>query len=175
MVKQDGIAIRSLLIRSRNRSWMAIADGYDRPVSEQRVDAVMQHMRERGGRVTTALRAVVELLANTDEHLTAADIATAVQQSHPAIHVSTIYRGLERLSDAGMVTHLHVGHGPTVYHLADDYHGHLVCRRCGAVLDVPTAVVQPVARTVARDYGFALEAGHLALGGLCADCASASG
>jgi Fe2+ or Zn2+ uptake regulation protein len=35
---------------------------------------------------------------------------------------------------------------------------------------VPTAVIQPVARRVARDYGFALEAGHLALGGLCADC-----
>jgi Fur family ferric uptake transcriptional regulator len=131
----------------------------------------MQHMRERGGRVTTALRAVVELLDSTDDHLTTADIAEAVQRSYPAVHVSTVYRALERLSEAGMVVHLHVGHGPTVYHLADDYHGHLVCRRCGTVLDVPTEVIQPVAHRVARDYGFELEAGHLALGGLCADCA----
>jgi Fur family ferric uptake transcriptional regulator len=139
-------------------------------VSEQRVDAVMQHMRARGGRVTTGLRAIVELLATSDDHLTAVDIVEEVQRRHPAVHVSTVYRALERLSEAGMVVHLHVGHGPTVYHLADDYHGHLVCRRCGAVIDVPTAVIQPVARRVARDYGFALEAGHLALGGLCADC-----
>ena len=50
----------------------------------------MQHMRERGGRVTTALRAVVELLDSTDEHLTTTDIAEAVQRSYPAVHVSTV-------------------------------------------------------------------------------------
>jgi Fur family ferric uptake transcriptional regulator len=143
-------------------------------VNEQRIGAVMQHMRARGGRVTTALRAVVETLDETDDHLTAADIADAVQQRHPAVHTSTVYRALDRLSAAGMVVHLHVGHGPTVYHLAGDYHGHLACRGCGAVLDVPMALIQPVAHRVARDYGFALEAGHLALGGLCAHCAASS-
>ena len=142
-------------------------------MSAPQVDAVLQHMRERGGRVTTALRGVVQVLADTDEHLTAAAIADAVQDAHPAIHVSTIYRALDRLAEAGMVTHLHVGHGPTVYHLHGDHHGHLVCARCGAVRDVPTAVMRPVARQVARDYGFAVEPSHLALGGLCSDCAAA--
>jgi Fur family transcriptional regulator, ferric uptake regulator len=139
-------------------------------VNEQRVDAVMQHMRARGGRVTTALRAIVETLSATDEHLTAVDIAEAVQQAHPAIHVSTVYRALERLAEAGMVTHMHMGHGPTVYHLADDGHSHLVCRRCGNVIDVPTTVMRPVQAQVARDYGFTLQADHLALSGLCAAC-----
>lgn len=139
-------------------------------VDEQDVEDVLRRMRERGGRITTALRAVVEVLAASDEHLTATDIAEVVQQRHPAIHVSTIYRALDRLAEAGMVTHLHVGHSPDVYHLGSDHHGHLVCGRCGAVVDVPTAVMQPVAVQVARDYGFTLEPSHLALGGLCADC-----
>lgn len=133
----------------------------------------MQHMRAHGARVTTALRAVVEVLADTDDHLTAHGIAATVQAAHPAIHVSTIYRALDRLSEAGMVTHLHVGHAPIVYHLVGlggDHHGHLVCGRCGAVVDVPATVMGPVADRVARDYGFALEPSHLALGGLCAAC-----
>ncbi|HEY8545430.1 MAG TPA: transcriptional repressor [Acidimicrobiales bacterium] len=137
----------------------------------ERVDAVLRHMRARGGRITTALRSVVEVLDRTDEHLTAQDIAAAVQATHPAIHVSTIYRALDRLSEAGMVTHLHVGHAPVVYHLGHDHHGHLVCGRCGAVVDVPATLIRPVAAQVERDYGFTVEPGHLALGGLCSSCA----
>ena len=147
--------------------------GYDRSVEGERVDAVLQHMRERGGRITTALRAVVEVLDATDDHLTAQDIGTAVQAAHPAIHASTIYRALDRLSEAGMVSHLHVGHAPIVYHLGHDHHGHLVCGRCGTVLDVPATLLRPVARQVARDYGFTVEPSHLALGGLCSGCAAA--
>jgi Fur family transcriptional regulator, ferric uptake regulator len=139
-------------------------------VDDERIEGVMQNVRARGGRVTTALRAVVETLAVTDDHLSATDIAETVQRDHPAIHGSTVYRALERLREAGMVVHMHTGHGPTVYHLADDHHSHLVCRRCGTVVDVPPAVIQPVASRVAHDYGFALEAGHLALGGICAAC-----
>lgn len=148
--------------------------GYDRDVEGERVDAVLQHMRERGGRITTALRAVVEVLDATDDHLTAQDIAAAVQGAHPAIHGSTVYRALDRLSEAGMVSHLHVGHAPIVYHLGHDHHGHLVCGRCGAVLDVPATVLGPVATQVARDYGFTVEPSHLALGGLCSGCAASA-
>jgi Fur family ferric uptake transcriptional regulator len=148
--------------------------GYDRDVEGERVDAVLQHMRERGGRITTALRAVVEVLAASDDHLTAQAIGAAVQAAHPAIHVSTVYRALDRLSEAGMVSHLHVGHAPVVYHLGHDHHGHLVCGRCGAVLDVPATVLRPVATQVARDYGFTVEPSHLALGGLCSGCGAAS-
>jgi len=150
---------------------MRIVEGYDRAMDDERVDTVLRTMRERGGRTTTALRAVVQVLADSDEHLTAPGIAEAVQRSYPAIHVSTIYRALDRLAEAGMVTHVHVGHAPIVYHLGGDHHGHLVCGRCGTVLDVPTTVMQPVAQRVAQDYGFALEPSHLALGGLCATCA----
>jgi Fur family ferric uptake transcriptional regulator len=144
-------------------------------VDDPRVEAVLQHMRARGGRVTTALRAIAETLARADEHLTAVDIAEAVQRAHPAIHVSTVYRALERLDEAGMVTHVHVGHGPTVYHLADDGHSHLVCRRCGHVVDVPRTLLRPVETRVASDYGFTLQTEHLALSGLCADCAPRPG
>ncbi|MGH9214283.1 MAG: Fur family transcriptional regulator [Acidimicrobiales bacterium] len=139
-------------------------------MDEQRVDAVLERIRAGGGRVTTAVRAVVQVLADSEEHLSAADIAHAVQRRHPVIYDSTIYRALERLGSAGLVTHLHVGHGPTIYHLAGDLHGHLVCGKCGAVLDVPATVMRPVAQRVARDYGFALEPSHLALAGRCADC-----
>src|ERR1700681_603848 len=52
-------------------------------------------LRSEGRRVTTARRLVVELLANTAEHLTADDLAIRIHDAHPAIHLSTVYRTLD--------------------------------------------------------------------------------
>jgi Fur family ferric uptake transcriptional regulator len=139
---------------------------------DSRMEGILGLVRERGGRVTTPTRAVVQVLEDASDHLTAADIAQAVRQRHPDIHGSTIYRVLDRLTELGVVSHAHLGSRPAVYHLISDQHDHLVCERCGAVLDVPPTVMRPVARRVARDYGFELTAGHFALGGLCVRCSA---
>lgn len=141
-----------------------------RLVEDGRIDRILMLLRERGSRVTAPTRAVLEVLAETAEHLTAADIAEAVRDRHPDIHGSTIYRVLDRLAELGVVSHAHLGSRPAVYHLISDQHDHLVCESCGVVLDVPLTVLRPVARAVARDYGFELAAGHFALGGRCDRC-----
>ncbi len=56
------------------------------------------------------------------------------------MHESTVYRFLDELERLGVVDHVHLGHGPAVYHLASDAHHHLVCDRCGAVEEVPEAL-----------------------------------
>jgi Fe2+ or Zn2+ uptake regulation protein len=81
-----------------------------------------------------------------------------------------VYRTLEALERLGVVVHSHLGHGGGVYHLADERHQHLVCEKCGAVVEVPDAVFAPLARTVRRRYGFTIEPGHFALVGRCAKC-----
>ena len=37
---------------------------------------------------------------------------------------------------AGVVTHVHLGHGRAVYHLTDRLHHHAVCEACGAVIQL---------------------------------------
>ena len=84
---------------------------------------------------------------------------------------SSVYRALEALSGVGVVQHIHLGHGATAYHLTDgdDAHVHLQCRSCGAVLDLPAEILDPVAAYVAR-AGFELDPTHTALSGSCAAC-----
>jgi Fe2+ or Zn2+ uptake regulation protein len=144
-------------------------------VDSSRIEGILDLLREGGGRVTTATRAVVQVLAAADGHLTAADIAQAVRQKHPDIHDSTVYRVLDRLAELGVVTHAHLGARPAVYHITNEHHDHLVCESCGTVVDVPPGVMQPVARRVARDYGFELALGHFALGGRCVRCIAGAG
>lgn len=133
------------------------------------VAVILARMRAAGGRVTVARRALVQALV-AGEHLTADDLAAEVQARHPDVHLSTVYRTLDALEELGIVTHVHLGHGRAVYHLAESAHLHLVCSRCGSVTELPDDVIAPLAERVARENGFSLEARHFALLGTCRAC-----
>jgi Fe2+ or Zn2+ uptake regulation protein len=136
-----------------------------------RVAEILDALRGAGGRVTTGRRAIVTALYDAgDHHVTAEDVARAVQAAHPDVHLSTVYRTLESLEEIGIVTRVVIGAGPVVYHLADRVHHHLRCERCGTVIEVPGDVLDPLARRLAADYGFALTDAHLVLTGTCASC-----
>jgi Fur family transcriptional regulator, ferric uptake regulator len=133
---------------------------------------VLALVRNRGGRVTTTRRAIIaSLLDAPDHHVTAQALAERVQVAHPDIHASTVYRTLDTLAELGVVEHTHLGHGATVYHLTDERHHHLVCEQCGAVVEVPLDVFDPLVTELRADYGFEVHPEHVALVGRCRDCA----
>ena len=130
-------------------------------------ESMLDQLRQQGQRVTTARRLVVSTLIDATSHVTAEDLAAKVQQEHPEVHLSTVYRTLDSLEKLGIVEHTHVGHGPAVYHVGVT-HQHLVCEECGAVIDVPTQLLEGVGESLRRQYGFELHIGHFALLGRCA-------
>jgi Fe2+ or Zn2+ uptake regulation protein len=126
----------------------------------------IEALRAEGRRITTARRAIIELLGATHDHLTAEHIATAVQQAHPEIHVSTVYRTLESLDAWGLVEHVHRGQGAAFFHLAAS-HPHMVCEECGRVIDVPRDEFEALVARVRDVYGFDIDVAHNALMGRC--------
>ena len=143
--------------------------GHDGPV-----DRILALIREKGGRVTGPKRATVEILAGSDHrHLSAEEIAEEVRRRQPDVAPSTIYRILSALEDIGVVTHVHLGHGPSTYHLADDTHRHLVCRTCNAVIEIPDHELTSFKQRLATAYGFTVADEHFALVGDCQACRAA--
>lgn len=138
---------------------------------DERLERILTLVRERGGRVTTPRRAIVTALIDADDHhVTADDLADAVQRAYPDVHRSTVYRTLDTLAELGVVNHVHLGHGPAVYHFTDDAHHHLVCQSCGRVIEIPESALTALRDRVARDYRFHLDANHFPLAGHCAGC-----
>lgn len=144
-------------------------------VNDDRLASILDTLRAKGGRLTPARRSIVTALLQADTHVTAEELAGAVQAQLPDVHLSTIYRTLERLEDLGVIEHVHLGHGRAVYHLSDERHQHLVCDQCGWVTAVPPGLLDDVAQTVKRRHGFVLDPSHFSLGGLCKDCAASPG
>ena len=137
---------------------------------DERLARILDTLRDKGGRLTPARRTIVTALIEANTHVTADELAATVQEQLPDVHLSTIYRTLERLEELDVIEHVHLGHGRAVYHLADERHHHLVCDECGWVTALPPELLTDVADNVQRRYGFVLDPSHFSLGGLCRDC-----
>jgi Fur family ferric uptake transcriptional regulator len=140
-------------------------------VSEVRLHELLARLRAQGGRVTEPRRAVLEVLLDTeDAHLSVEELAELVHQRRPDVHRSTVYRTLEAFEEANLVQHVHLGHSPSAYHLADEPHHHAVCESCGTVIHLPPDTFEPLARRLRAEHGFEPNPYHFAIPGRCAAC-----
>ncbi len=139
--------------------------------SQPSAEDILSKLASTGGRRTATRQAIVESLLEIDEHFTAEQLIEKVRRRFPAVNISTVYRTLDALEGAGLVDHVHLGHGSAVYHLASDEHQHLVCDRCQGVMELPWSELRPLVRMLEREYGFELDRRHFALVGRCARCA----
>jgi Fur family transcriptional regulator, ferric uptake regulator len=126
-------------------------------------------LHERGMRMTPQRQLVLDALLDL-EHATPEQVCQHVQRSTPSVNITTIYRTLELLEGLGIVRHTHLGHGAPNYSVHEHQHVHLVCHRCDRVIEAPREVMDQLRGTLDDTFGFALDAGHLALSGLCANC-----
>jgi Fur family ferric uptake transcriptional regulator len=134
-------------------------------------DAWRAELHARSLRATPARLLVLRTLQHLG-HATVEQIHHEVGALLPGTSPSTIYRTLESLCQQGVLTHIHLAEGATAYQLHDHgEHGHLVCRRCSAVLELDGDAAQALVRSLERHHGFNVELSHLSLFGVCRDCA----
>lgn len=136
---------------------------------------LIQEMRRRGIRVTAQRLALAELLAGTDEHLTAQEIYQRLQQRLPHITMGTVYNTLDALAKGGFVQPLPFPQG-TRYDANPQPHANLICLQCGAIIDVPDTdgTMQRLREAVARAARFRVESQRVDFYGRCARCAAGS-
>ncbi len=131
-------------------------------------------LRSAGLRSTVQRRAVLAAL-NELGHATVDQLAAHVQRRHPDVSLSTIYRTVEALDEAGLITHAHLHHGSPTYHSVDQApHLHLVCTRCDHVDQQPAQLAEPMAAALLAATGFVVEVAHLAVHGVCAACSASA-
>lgn len=125
-----------------------------------------------GARVTRQRSAVSALLDETDEFRSAQDIHTVLRARGDGIGLTTVYRTLQTMADTGDVDVLRTDSGEAVYRrCSSGHHHHLVCRRCGATVEVEGPAVERWARGVAAEHGFG-DVGHtVEVFGTCPACA----
>ncbi len=116
------------------------------PVSARSLDAAIAALRDRGLRLSSARRLVLEALFAGEGPVSAEQIADGLDGRLPQSDLASVYRNLETLEELGMVRHVHLGHRAGLYALAAaDDREYLACERCGAHRAVDPASSTPPA------------------------------
>lgn len=132
---------------------------------------LLDTLRQRGYRVTPQREMIITAVAQNKHHMTAEEIFARVQHHTKAINIATIYRTLDFLVKEGLAIRTSLDSGQIVY--TNEQHGthiHLICRRCGKIIEANYRLMDSLRDQIQQQYGFGADLQHLSLSGLCAEC-----
>jgi Fur family ferric uptake transcriptional regulator len=129
-------------------------------------------LRSAGLRVTPQRQLVVEVLRRAGvRHLTAEDVFREVSERYHGFNRSTVYRVLDLLTSAGVVSQHRLGGSVAHFELTGaGVHHHLICVDCQRVLDLDPAELRELSRRVQRRTGFAVGQVAVTIEGRCSAC-----
>ncbi|WP_186628253.1 Fur family transcriptional regulator [Rhodococcus sp. BP22] len=128
-----------------------------------------------GVRATKQRSAISDLLDSIEEFRSAQDLHDELRKRGEGIGLTTVYRTLQTLADAGTVDVLRIDTGESVYRrCSSGHHHHLVCRLCGYTVEVEGADVEKWSQDVAEDNGFSDVSHTVEIFGTCSECRAGS-
>ncbi|MFE6864765.1 Fur family transcriptional regulator [Nocardia sp. NPDC057668] len=126
-----------------------------------------------GVRSTRQRSAIAALLADIDEFRSAQELHDELRRRGEGIGLTTVYRTLQSLADAGMVDMLRTDSGESVYRqCSTGHHHHLVCRHCGSTVEVEGPTVEAWADSIAAEHGFTGISHTMEIFGTCPACSA---
>ena len=132
-----------------------------------------QLLKENGLKFTIQREVILEMLYNSDEHLTPEALHHLIQEKHPDLNtgIATVYRTLSLLEESDMVTSLSFGAQGKKYELgAKDHHDHLICTQCGNITEFVDEEIEKRQHTIAEALGFKMQEHSMQIYGICKTC-----
>lgn len=124
-----------------------------------------------GRRSTKQRAAVVDLLNDIDDFRSAQELYDELRKRGEGIGLTTVYRTLQSLSEAGVIDVLRTDSGEAIYRrCSDHHHHHLVCRECGFTVEIEGPDVERWADSIATGHGFSDISHTVEIVGTCSDC-----
>jgi len=131
-----------------------------------------QFISSKGLKTTRQRDVILDAFLSSDRHMSIEDLYLKLRVKNPRIGYATVYRTLKLFAESGIAREIQFGDGQTRYeHVAEgEHHDHLVCTRCGAIIEFENETIEKLQSDVADSYGFLIETHKLELYGICAKC-----
>ncbi len=136
-----------------------------------------EFLTPRGLRLTGARRAIVEAIFERGGHFEIEELIQTLRARGIRGSRATVYRTVPLLTEAGLIQQAVVTSETRSFEqaLGREHHDHLVCTRCGKVIEFHDESFDLLERKVAERYGFRLEGHHHQLVGACPACLAHEG
>jgi Fur family ferric uptake transcriptional regulator len=127
------------------------------------------YLRRKGLKTTHQREAIVDAFLGKSGHVALEDLLADARKKHPRVGLATVYRTIKLMEDAGLAASRQFGSGQTLYEVASGraHHDHLICERCGYIVEFESDEIEQLQDNAAKRLGFNVLRHRHELFGLC--------
>ena len=134
------------------------------------------YIQDRRLHTTAQREAIVEQFLRTRDHISIDELLNKVRKRQPRVGYATVYRTLKLLVDSGLAVERQFGDGQARYEVVGDHHDHLICVKCGLILEFEDEEIERLQDRIAERLGsFTVLRHRHELYGLCPKAAGDAG
>jgi Fur family ferric uptake transcriptional regulator len=139
---------------------------------KQAADQLTKYLAGQGLKSTGQRDTILKIFVSAGRHVSAEELYALVKKSHAGIGFATVYRTLKLLAEAGMAEERRFEDGFTRYEFkaTERHHDHLICTRCGVIVEFENEQIESLQQEVAKKNGFDVGSHKLEIYGLCSSC-----
>lgn len=136
------------------------------------LESLTRFLRANNLKMTKERRLILKEIFEEDEHLEAEDLLVRFRNRGERVSRATIYRTFDLFIQAGLIKKSDFGHDHYHYEKSFglEHHDHLICRRCGKVIEFNDPELENLQREICKKRGFTMHSHTLQIFGFCADC-----
>ena len=131
-----------------------------------------EKLKDLGIRVTRQRLEILNLMAEQNKPLTAAEIFDKLKKSNPKLRLSTVYRNLNKFVENNLVSkiEIEINQKESYFELLQGkHHHHLICLKCGKITPLKCPL-KNYENTISQQTNYKIIEHRLKLYGLCPDC-----
>ena len=130
-------------------------------------------IKDNGLKYTKQREILLKTLYNSSYHFTTESLNMHIKEKYPDLNIgiATIYRTLNLLENARMVTSISFGSQGKKFELANKpHHDHIICKSCGKIVEFTDQEIENKQLEIAQKNGFTLTSHLMQLYGICEKC-----
>ena len=126
-------------------------------MSEEKLTAIEEACAAKGMRMTEQRRVIARVLGQSQDHPDVEELYRRASKIDDKISISTVYRTVRLLEDAGIIERHDFREGRSRYEqMPEEHHDHLINLRTGEVTEFRSEEIERLQEAVARKLGYKL-------------------
>jgi Fur family ferric uptake transcriptional regulator len=110
-------------------------------------------LTEKRLNTTTQREAIVDQFFKTQDHISIDELLAKVRKRHQKVGYATVYRTLKLLVESGLAIERQFGDGQARFEVAGEHHDHLICAKCGLILEFEDDEIERLQEKIAQRLG----------------------
>lgn len=134
------------------------------------METLKGYLKEKGLKQTRQREVIASTFFKTDKHIGIEELLEKVKNIEPSIGYVTVYRTLLLLKECGLAHQRNFGDGQSLFENAGEHHDHMICIKCGKIVEFEDDRIEALQEEVAKNYHFKIVSHRHEIYGACSFC-----